>query len=188
MLERRRHQRVRCAQSLALRIGHAGAQGVGVLENLSASGLMMRSALPLRVGQDFGLSFAFNWSPLVETGATAVSRVGDLVGVRFNAGPLTVGHLSECIAEALRRGEASTAAVHESNGRKVLKVAGGLSESLLGDLRHFVERVGVDDLDAGEVTYVSPAAMAVFVEPLRQGRLQLLRASLAFSDYLDTLP
>lgn len=156
-----------------------------MLENLSVSGLMLRTSLPLEIGQDIGIACAFPWSAAIDLPVTIVSRVGDLYGARFRAGPLTETILADTVGEALQRGDASTASVHELGGCRVLRIVGGLNESLRGDLLHFIERVGVDEIDAAEVTAVDVATLAIFKSALQAGRLRLGSCSEVFSRALE---
>lgn len=163
MQERRRHQRVRFGTSPVILIGFEGASGSGLIENISSSGLMLRSALSLQIGRQAGCEFSLCGSPLIDLPVTVVSRVGDLFGVRFQCGPVNQVAIDEAVVSALARGEASVLGVHEIEGRKVLRVMGGLNGGLRNDFMHAVTRVGVDEIDVSAVTAVDPAGLALCV-------------------------
>lgn len=161
MLEQRRHQRIRFGLPPAVRLGSSGRIDEGVIENLSQAGLMVRTVLPLAVGQPFGCEFSLFGAPPVDLTATAVSRVGDLCGARFQSGPLSRQLIDEAIRSALISGAGSVLAVHELGGRKVLRIAGGLNGSLRGDFMYALTRGGVDEIDLEGVTAVDQAGLAL---------------------------
>ncbi|WP_374342046.1 PilZ domain-containing protein [Azonexus sp.] len=161
MLEQRRHQRIRFGQPPAVRIGYRGRVDEGVIENLSHAGLMVRTAQPLEVGRPFGCEFSLFGTACVDLAATAVSRVGDLCGARFQSGPLSRRLIEEAIRSALASGAGSVLAVHELGGRKVLRIAGGLNGSLRNDFMHALTRGGVDEIDLQGVTAVDQAGLAL---------------------------
>src|SRR3990172_9791422 len=107
MLDQRRHQRIRFACPPTLRIGYGGAIGEGVIENLSLSGLMLRTALPLEISRNIGCEFSIFDSPLIDVPAAVVSRVGNLFGVRFQPGPISQIQIEDVINPALASGKAS---------------------------------------------------------------------------------
>ncbi len=181
MQEKRRHQRVKCAGMSPFCIGVFGTEGKAELENISSSGLMMRSDLQLAIGRTVGVALALPNFPSLYASLTVVSRLGGLVGARFRAGPLNQVLIDALIVEMLSRGVASAANVHEIGGRKILRVAGGLNESLTEDLIYFFERVGVDELDASEVTMVNVAGLTPCLERLREGKLVLRAGSPCFN-------
>ncbi len=86
MLDQRRHQRIRFSVPQKISIGYGGEIGEGVIENLSLSGLMMRTPMPLEISRNVGCEFSVFDSPLIDVPAAVVSRVCDLFGVRFPAG------------------------------------------------------------------------------------------------------
>lgn len=163
MLEQRRHQRIRFGQPPAVRIGYRGRVDEGVIENLSQAGLMVRTAQPLEVGRPFGCEFSLFGTACVDLVATAVSRVGDLYGARFQSGPLSRRLIEEAVRSALASGAGSVLAVHELGGRKVLRIAGGLNGSLRNDFMHVLTRGGVDEIDLQGVTAVDQAGLALCV-------------------------
>ena len=71
-----------------MRIGQFGLAGTGELENISLGGLMLRTLLPLKVGEVFGCEFVVFDSPLIDMSAVVVSKIGDLYGARFQAGQI----------------------------------------------------------------------------------------------------
>jgi hypothetical protein len=161
MLEQRRHQRIRFGAPPVVRIGAAGQLVEGVLENLSLSGLMLRSSSPLGIGCAIGCEFSLFGSPLIDMQVTVVSRVGDLFGVRFQPGLINEVLIDDSIKAALASGKASILSVHELSGRKVMRIAGGLNGALRNDFMHAVTRVGVDEIDLADVTVVEQAGLAL---------------------------
>ena len=101
MLDQRRHQRIRFSTPPVVTIGHGGAVGSGEIENLSLSGLMMRTDLPLTIGQTAGCEFSVFGSPIIDVPATVVSRVGNLYGARFQTGPINQILIEDAIDSAL---------------------------------------------------------------------------------------
>lgn len=89
MLDQRRHQRIRFSVPQKISIGYGGEIGEGVIENLSLSGLMMRTPMPLEISRNVGCEFSVFDSPLIDVPAAVVSRVCDLFGVRFQQGPIS---------------------------------------------------------------------------------------------------
>ena len=152
MREQRRHQRVRFNSLPSVRLGQFGCGGTGTLENLSLSGLMLRSALPLKVNEPVGCEFSVFDSPLIDISAVIVSRLGDLFGARFQAGPLSQFLIQAAIDSALASGRASTLTINEVQGRKVMRISGGLNAGLRNDFLHGVIKVGVSEIDLSEVT------------------------------------
>lgn len=157
MKEQRRHQRVRFNVQPLVRLGQAGCTGMGRLENLSPGGLMVRTDLPLRVGEAFGCEFSVFAPVLVDVSPVVVSRVGDLFCARIQAGPVSACLIDEVIACALSSGRASVLSVNEFQGRRIMRVAGGLNGSLHNDFMHGLTRVGVDEIDLTGVTDIDPA-------------------------------
>jgi len=163
MKEQRRHQRIRFNSQLLVRIGQFGSGGVGELENLSVGGLMLRTDMPLRVGDELGCEFSVCDSWMIDLSAQVVSRVGELLSARFHSGPLTERVVHKSIEVALAAGQASKLSVNEVQGRKILRVAGGFCEGLRNDFLYSLTRMGVDEIDLSEVTGMD----AVGIELLR---------------------
>lgn len=161
MQDRRRHQRVRFGNPPPILIGFSGVSGQGGIENISSSGLMLRTALVLEIGRQAGCEFSLFGSPLIDVPVTVVSRIGDLYGVRFRGGPVSQVTIEDAVVSALARGLASVLGVHEIDGRKVLRVSGGLNGGLRNDFMHALTRVGVDVLDVSAVTAVDQAGLAL---------------------------
>jgi hypothetical protein len=182
MQERRRHQRVRFSQSPAILIGFGGASAEGVIENISSSGLMLRTDLPLEIGRQAGCEFSLFGSPVVDVPVTVVSRVGDVYGVRFQSGPINQVTIDDAVAAALARGDASVLGVHEIEGRKVLRITGGLNGGLRSDFMHALTRVGVDVLDLAEVTAVNQAGLALCVVATGRYQVNLGSQSACFAE------
>ncbi|HJV92323.1 MAG TPA: PilZ domain-containing protein, partial [Azonexus sp.] len=66
MLDQRRHQRIRFASPPKVKIGYGGVLGGGGIENLSLSGLMVRTPLALEVGHSAGCEFSLFGSPVID--------------------------------------------------------------------------------------------------------------------------
>ncbi|MDR2186841.1 MAG: PilZ domain-containing protein [Azonexus sp.] len=154
MLEQRRHQRIRFSSPPRVSIGYGGAVDIGGIENLSLSGLMVRTALELKIGHTAGCEFSLFGSPIIDVPLTVVSRIGNVYGGRFQTGPINQVVIEDAIEAALASGYASILTVNEVNGRKLVRIAGGLNNSLKNDVMHVLTRVSVDEMDLGAVTAV----------------------------------
>lgn len=161
MHDRRRNQRIRFAEPPAVRLGYAGASGTGYIENLSVAGLMVRTGLALEVGGTVGCEFSLQGNALIDLPLQVVSRVGNLYGGRFRKGPLSEALIEDAITSALAAGQASVLSLHESGGRRILRVLGGLCGALGNDFMHALTRVGVDELDLEGVTRTEHAGLAL---------------------------
>lgn len=161
MQDQRRHQRIRFGVPPAVKIGFGGVVGEGRIENLSLSGLMFRTAMPLEIGRLAGCEFSIFSSPLIDVPVTIVSRVGDLYGGRFQSGPINQIVIDDAINVALAKGEASILSVHELSGRKVMRIVGGLNGGLRNDFMHALTRVGVSEIDVSGITAVDQAGLAL---------------------------
>lgn len=162
MIEQRRHQRIRFGVSPPVRIGFGGKAGEGAVENLSMSGLMLRSPEPLEIGRLVGCEFSLFGSPLIDIAVNIVSRIGDgLYGARFQVGLINQVLIEDAIRDALASGKASVLSVHELAGKKVMRIVGGLNGALRNDFMHALTRVGVEELDVGGVTQVEQAGLAL---------------------------
>ena len=161
MIEQRRHQRIRFGEPPAVSIGFAGQLCEGGIENLSMSGIMLRSSLVLEIGRSVGCEFSLFGSPRMDVAVTVVSRIGDLYGARFQVGLINQVLIEDAIRQALESGKASVLTVHELAGRKVMRIAGGLNASLRNDFMHALTRVGVDEIDLAGVAQVEQAGLAL---------------------------
>lgn len=177
MKEQRRHQRVRFDSPPLVRLGQFGLIGMGKLENLSLGGLMLRTELPLRVGEVFGCEFAVFGAALIDLSAVVVSRVGNLFSARFQAGPISEQLIQEVIAYALDSGKASVLSINEFNGRRVMRVTGGLNGSLQSDFMHGLVKVGVDEIDLSGVTEVDAAGLELCRVAEAEHHVELVRLS-----------
>lgn len=182
ILDQRRHQRIRFGEPPTVRIGYGGAIGEGVIENLSLSGLMLRTALPLDIGHNAGCEFSLFGSPVIDVPATVVSRVGDLFGARFHSGPINQVVIDDAISKALSTGQASILTVHEWSGRKVMRISGGLNGTLRSDFMHSLIRVGVDEIDLGAVTMVDQAGLALCMVATKHHAVMIGAQSACFSE------
>lgn len=161
MLDQRRHQRIRFASPPKVKIGYGGALGVGGIENLSLSGLMVRTSLDLEVGHTAGCEFSLFGSPVIDVPVTVVSRIGDVFGGRFQTGPINQILIEDAINAALTKGQASILSVNELGGRKIMRITGGLNGSLRSDFMHALTRVGVDEINLESVTAVDQGGLAL---------------------------
>lgn len=161
MSDQRRHQRVRFNQPPRIRVGQRGRIGVGELLNLSLGGLMIRTAVALTVGEVVGCEFSVFGSPVVDMPAAVVSKVGDLYGARFEAGPISELLIQDAIKEAIAAGNASILSINNLNGYKVMRIAGGLNQGLRNDFMNGLTRVGVDEIDLSGVTRIDSSGLAL---------------------------
>ena len=161
MKEQRRHQRIRFGRPPTVKIGFGGKVGEGFIENLSLSGLMIRTSMSLEVGRLAGCEFTLFGSPLIDVPVTVVSLVGDLYGGRFQTGPINQIVIDDAIKAALAKGDASILSVHELNGRKVMRISGGLNGALRNDFMHALTRVGVGEIDMSGVTAIDQPGLAL---------------------------
>lgn len=152
MREQRRHQRIRFNHPPGVRIGQAGKAGIGELENLSLGGLMLRTDLSLVVGAVLGCEFSVLDSSSIDLAAVVVSKVGDCYGARFQLGPISANLIEQAIEHALASGKASILSINEREGRKTMRIVGGLNACLRSDFMHGLTRVGVDEMDLSAVT------------------------------------
>lgn len=161
MQDQRRHQRIRFGILPTVKIGFGGAIGEGSIENLSLSGLMVRTDMPLEISRNIGCEFRVFQSPLIDVPAAVISRVGNLFGVRFQTGPINQVLIEDAINSALASGNASILSVRELGGKKIMRITGGLGNSLRNDFMHALTRVGVDEIDLDGVTLVDQAGLAL---------------------------
>ena len=177
MKEQRRHQRIRFNSLPLMRIGQSGFAGKGHLENLSLVGMMLRTELPLKVGKAFGCEFVVFESPLIDLSAVVVSRIGNLYGARFQAGPISEWLIQEAIDNALTLGKASVLSINELQGRKVMRIAGGLNAGLRNDFMHSLTKMGVDEMDLSGVTEIDSAGIELCRIAVDQHRVGIVRPS-----------
>lgn len=182
MLDQRRHQRIRFSVPQKISIGFGGAIGEGVIENLSLSGLMLRTPMPLEISHTVGCEFSVFDSPVIDVPAAVVSRVCDLFGVRFQQGPISQILIEDAINAALASGKASILSVHELGGRKTMRIIGGLSAVLRSDFMHALTRMGVDEIDLEGVTAVEQAGLALCLVATNRHRVAIGAQSPCFSE------
>ena len=144
---------------------------------LSIGGLMMRTELPLKLGESCGCEFVVFDSPLIDMSAIVVSKIGDLYGARFQAGPVSEWLIKEAMNDALSSGKASVLSINDLQGRKVMRVSGGLSRGLRNDFMHHLTRMGIDDLDLSEVTELDDAGLELCRVAVEQHRVRIIHAS-----------
>jgi hypothetical protein len=177
MKEQRRHQRVRFNIPPFVRIGQTGLSGTGALENLSLGGLLLRTALSLKVGEPIGCEFSVLDSPLIDLSADVVSRVGDRYGARFLAGPVSERLIQAAINKALAVGKASVLSINDLQGRKVMRIAGGLNASLRNDFMHGLIKMGIDEMDLSEVTEIDSEGLDLYRVAVVQHKVGVVDSS-----------
>lgn len=182
MLDQRRHQRIRFGILPTVKIGYGGAIGEGVIENLSLSGLMVRTDMPLEISRNIGCEFRVFQSSLIDVPAAVVSRVGNLFGVRFQTGPINQILIDDAINAALASGNASILSVRELGGKKIMRITGGLGNSLRNDFMHALTRVGVDEIDLEGVTLVDQAGLALCLVANNRHGVKIGAQSLCFAE------
>lgn len=168
MLDQRRHQRIRFGNLPIVKIGFGGAIGEGLIENLSLSGLMVRTDMPLEISHNIGCEFRIFGSALIDVPAAVISRVGNVFGVRFQTGPINQVLIEDAINSALASGNASILNVRELGGKKIMRITGGLCGSLRNDFMHALTRLGVDELDLEGVTLVDQSGLALCLVALNR--------------------
>ena len=164
MQEQRRHQRIRFGMPPQIKIGYAGRTEHGSVENLSLSGLMFRTSQPLEVGKTFGCEFSVFGSPKIDIAAVTISRVGDLFGAHFQAGPISDLLIKDAMATALSSGQASVVSMHRVGTRRTLRIIGGLNATLSNDFSYSLTKIGVDEINVGEVSQVDQAGLNLCLE------------------------
>ncbi|HSG22846.1 MAG TPA: PilZ domain-containing protein [Azonexus sp.] len=181
MLDQRRHQRIRFCSPPTMKIGYGGTLGEGEIENISLSGVMLRTSMALDVGHTAGFEFSLFGSPVIDVPAAIVSRVGNLFGARFQTGPINQILIEDAINAALAVGQASIFSVHELGGRKVMRVMGGLNGTLRNDFMHALTRVGVHEIDVEAVTAVDQSGLALCLVATRRHGVEIGTQSACFA-------
>jgi len=182
MQEQRRHQRIRFGHPPIVKIGYGGVAGQGGIENISMSGLMLRTDMALTIGHVAGCEFSLFGAPLIDVPATIVSQVGDLFGARFQIGPINQVMIDDAISHALTSGQASILSMHELGGRKVMRIAGGLNGSMRNDFMHALTRVGVDEIDSEGITAVDQAGLALCLVATNRHGVRIGARSACFAE------
>lgn len=177
MNEQRRHQRIRFKQPPRIRLGQSGRGGIGELHNLSLGGLMLRTRVALKVGEAFGCEFSVFGSPLIDMPAVVVSKVGDIYGARFEAGPISEVLIQDAINRAIASGNASILSIHDLQGRKVMRISGGLNDGLRNDFMHGLTRVGVAEIDLSGVTHIDSGGLALCAIAAEKYEVAMVRRS-----------
>ena len=187
MEEKRRHQRVRFKVQPLIRLGQGGRNGVGHLENLSFGGLMLRTEVPLKLGEAFGCEFSISGTVLIDISAVVVSRVGELYCARFQAGPLSERLLKDEIARALSCGKGSVLSMNESKGRRLMRVFGGLNACLTKDFMYGLSKRGVDEIDLSAVQTVDAAGAELCRIASQDYHVYIVRPTCRLSDEVAAL-
>ncbi|MFT3849277.1 MAG: PilZ domain-containing protein [Propionivibrio sp.] len=177
MREQRKHQRIRFNTLPKVRIGQLGLAGSGELENLSLGGLMLRTDLPLKIGEACGCEFVVFESPLIDMSAIVVSKIGDLYGARFQAGPVSEWLIQEAMNDALSSGKASVLSINDLQGHKVMRISGGLNRGLRNDFMHHLTRMGINDLDLAEATEIDEVGFELCRVAVEDYKVRIIHAS-----------
>ena len=177
MKEQRKNQRSRFNGLPQLPFGQYGVVGTGELENISLGGLMSRTELLLKVGQALGCEFVIFDSPLIDMTAVVASKIGDRYGVRFQAGPISEALIQNAIDTALTTGQASVLSINDLQGRKVMRIAGGLNGGLRNDFMHSLTKMGVDEMDLSGVTEIDSAGLDLCRIAVEQHRVGIVSPS-----------
>lgn len=188
MSEQRRHQRIRFNLPPPIRVGQNGRIGSGELQNLSLGGLMLTSNVQLRIGEVFGCEFSVFGSPLIDMPAIVVSKVGEVYSARFHAGPISEILIRCAIDSALASGKASLLSIHDRQGRKVMRIAGGLNKGLGVDFMYALTKGGVAELDLSEVTEIDSSGLALCLLAMEQYDVRLGGRSLCVNVALQQVP
>ena len=77
------------------------------------------------------------------------------------------------MSEAMASGEASTVSVLRDGVLRILKVCGGLNGGLRNDFKYSLTQIGVDELDAHEVTAVDRDGVALCMFSVGKYRVRL---------------
>lgn len=150
------------------------------IENMSLAGLMVRSDLPLAMGQMAGCEFVIGGTPVIDQSATVITRLGDLYGLRFQPGLVAPVQVAEAMADALTCGIASVLQVHEVGGLRIMRISGGLNGSLTDDFLHVLEHMKVDELDLSGVTLVDEDGLALCRTASTRHGVRIARQSACF--------
>lgn len=184
MSEQRRHQRIRFNLPPRIRVGQNGQSGKGELQNLSLGGLMLTSDVPLKTGEVFGCEFSVFGSPLIDMPAVVVSKIGEIYSARFHAGPISEILIQGAIDSALASGKASLLSIHDRQGRKVMRIAGGLNNGLGVDFMYALTKGGVAELDLAEVTDIDSSGLALCLLAVEKYEVKLGDRSLCVNTAL----
>lgn len=138
--------------------------------------------MPLEISHNIGCEFRVFGSPLIDVPAAVVSRVGNMFGVRFQTGPINQILIDDAINSALASGNASILAVRELGGKKIMRITGGLGNSLRNDFMHALTRVGVDEIDLEGVTLVDQAGLALCLVASNRHGVKLGAQSQCFAE------
>jgi hypothetical protein len=148
---------------------------------------MVRTDVPLTVGEPFGCEFSVSGSVLIDLSAIVVSRVGELYCARFQAGPVSERLIEDEIARALTSGKASVLSLNEFQGRRVMRVAGGLNGSLHNDFMHGLTKVGVDEIDLSGVTDIDHAGAELCRIATQEHRVGIVRPACCVNEKLAAI-
>lgn len=159
MGEQRRHQRARFTAPPAIALAQTGVSGNGSLINLSLSGMLIQTALPLTLGEVMGCRLSLTGHAHLDFSATVITRIGDLFGIRFKPGAITRALLSDGLNHALACGDASKFSLREVQGQMTIEITGGLRKNLENDFEHALRHYRIHVIDLQQVTYADRAGL-----------------------------
>ena len=186
MSERRRHQRVRFAEGVRLRIGFDGQLVDASLENLSLGGLMLRCSGELAIRKLYGVEIIFSERMCIELVVQLVNRVGDRYGARFSPGPLSEAQIRLAVSDGLSAGRASTLSVKVEDGRRILRVNGLLGSGMRADILSALNS-GVAEVDLSGVTAVDAEGRELCALIIGDPRAKIVRPAASVERLLKSL-
>ena len=93
--------------------------------------------------------------------------------------------IQAAIDNALASGKACTLSLNELQGRKVMRVAGGLNAGLRNDFIHNLTKVGVDELDLSCVTQIDSEGLDLYRIAVQQHRVGVVQLSACVRAKMD---
>ena len=102
-------------------------------------------------------------------------------GARFQAGPISEWLIQEAIDAALVSGKASILSINDVQGRKVMRIAGGLNRGLRNDFMYNLERMGVAEIDLSAVTAIDEAGLELCHLAVDHYKIEIVQPSIAMS-------
>ena len=92
-------------------------------------------------------------------------------------GPISEALIQNAIDTALTTGQASVLSINDLQGRKVMRIAGGLNGGLRNDFMHSLTKMGVDEMDLSGVTEIDSAGLDLCRIAVEQHRVGIVRPS-----------
>ena len=154
MIERRKHQRVAFASPPNAHFGQFGIKGKGYLQNISLGGLLLKTDTELKVGEPLGCEFVLVNEHLIDIQAVVGNKIQTHYGIRFQVGLVSQWLLQEAIDTMLSSGQGSILSIKDLSGRRVMRIEGGLNQSLYDQFMFSLTNSGIQDLDLLNVTHM----------------------------------